>query len=409
METLVLTNGVIFDGVNPEPSEADVVVVDGVIQEIARHVAIPRDARLIDVKGRFLMPGLIDAHIHAYYPDIVGALNDRLPITMVAHHAAHVLQGMLARGFTSVRDAGGGDHGLHFAIERGWLKAPRFFFCGKALSQTGGHGDRRRPEERDLCACGQGYNGHIACTVDGVENIRLAARERFRQGAHFIKIMAAGGVATPSDSLHCAQYSADEIVAVLDEAERHGSYVTAHVHADEALRRCIKLGLRCIEHGTLISADTAKLAAESGTAIVPTLAIINALKRQGPALNYPATSMAKLIQIEPLALVGLEHMKRANVTVGFGTDLIGPLHVHQCTEFSLRREVFSPFEVLRSATSVNAHIMKQGHWLGRIAQGYAADLIVVEGNPLENLSCFTQDGRHVPIVIKAGEVMKMAN
>lgn len=407
MEYIVLTNGIVFDGVNPEPEYQDVVIENGLIKDLTRRAAPSTDARRIDLKGRFLMPGLIDAHVHVYYPEVNGIFNDRLPITMVAHHAANLLRAMLARGFTSVRDTGGADSGLYWAIERGWVRGPRLFYCGTALSQTGGHGDRRRPNERDLCACGTGYQGHIACTVDGVENIRLAVRERLRKGAHFIKIMGSGGVATPADPLHCAQYSSDEIMAAVDETQRHDSYVTAHVHPDEALRRCIKLGIRCIEHGTLISEETATLSAETGTAIVPTLAVINALTRFGRELDFPATSMAKLAEIEPVALTGLERMKRAGVMIGFGTDLIGPLHIHQCIEFNLRRQVLSPFEILRSATSVNASILGQGCRLGRITAGYSADLIVVDGNPLKDLSCFTQNGEHVSLVIKGGEIMKM--
>lgn len=405
-KNLVLSNGIVFDGVNPEPTEGDIVVEDGIIVDVARLAVFPQNARRIDLNGRFVMPGLIDAHVHVYYPEISGIKNDQLPLTAIAHHAGHVLRSMVERGFTSVRDAGGADYGLHLAISRGWLKGPRLFYCGTALSQSGGHGDRRRPDQRDPCSCGGGYAGHIACTVDGVENLRLAVRERLRKGAHFIKIMGSGGVGTPANPLHCAQYSADEITAVLDESERHGSYVTAHIYPDTALRRCIQLGLRCIEHGTLITDDTAKFAAETHTAIVPTLAAISALTRFGANLGYPATSMAKLAEIEPLALTSLDRMKRAGVTVGFGTDLVGPLHVHQCTEFELRREVFSPFEILRSATSVNARILRQGDQLGRIAPGYAADVIVVDGNPLNDLSCFTQDGQRIPIVVKNGEVLK---
>jgi imidazolonepropionase-like amidohydrolase len=408
MERLVLTHALIFDGVHREPQEGDIVINDGRIVEISRGATVPADVRHIDLKGRFLMPGLIDAHIHAYYPALPGAENDRLPLTMIAHHAGNLLRSMVARGFTSVRDTGGADHGLYLAIERGWVKGPRLFFCGTALSQTGGHGDRRRPDQRDPCSCGMGYAGHIACTVDGADNIRLAVRNRFRQGAHFIKLMGSGGVGTPADPLHCAQYSAEEIRAAIDEAQRHDSYVTAHVHSDQPLRRAIELGLRCIEHGTLISKATAELAAASGTAVVPTLAVLHALGRYGAELGFPAVSMAKLAELEPMTMAGLEAMKRAGVSVGFGTDLIGPLHVHQCTEFELRREVFTPFEILRSATSVNAMILRQGHRLGRVAPGYAADLIVVDGNPLEDLSCFTADGRHVPVVVKGGELMKMS-
>jgi imidazolonepropionase-like amidohydrolase len=405
---ILFENALIFDGVADELRPAHVRTADGVIREISDTPLRAHGALTIDLSGRTLMPGLIDAHIHAYCPDVDPMRGDRLPITMVAHRARRMLEDSAKRGFTSVRDCGGGDGGLFQAIEEGWIAGPRLFYCGKALSQTGGHGDGRHRLES--CACGHaheaGYEGHLSRTVDGADNLRVAVREEFRRGASFIKIMGSGGVATPSDPIHQAQYSADEIRAVVDEVERHDTYVTAHVHPDGALRRCIELGVHCIEHGTLISDTTAALAAERGTAVVPTLAVIKALARHGEEMGFPPASLAKLAEIEPVAIGAMERLKRAGVQTGFGTDLIGPLDRHQCLEFSLRREVLSPFEILRSATSVNAAILRAGTRIGRIAEGFAADLIVVAGNPLEDVSLFQEDGRNVPIVVKGGAFLK---
>lgn len=413
MEDLLFENARIFDGVTPEVRPGSLLAHNGRIAEISDARIASGTARRIDLKGRTLMPGLIDAHVHAYFPDVDPLKTDRMPITLVAHHARRMLESSLARGFTSVRDCGGADYGLFLAVERGWVKGPRLFYCGKALSQTGGHGDKRHPSEVDLCACGSGHDpstgfkGHRTWVVDGADNLRSAVREELRHGAHFIKIMGSGGVASPSDPIQLAQYSAEEIRAVVDEASRHDTYVTAHVHPDGAMRRCIELGVSCIEHGTLVSDETAALAASKNVAIVPTLSVIKALTQYGPALGFPSKSLAKLAQIEPLAIGAVERLKRAGVRIGFGTDLIGELERHQCLEFSLRREVLSPFEILASATSVNAEIIRQGGFLGRIAPGYAADLIVVDGDPLEDVSLFTEDGRKILVVVKSGEIMKM--
>jgi imidazolonepropionase-like amidohydrolase len=406
MEVVLLRNGRVFDGVSEELGEADVLISGGKIAEISDKPIVTQAAHSIDLKGKTLMPGLIDAHIHAYFPDVDPLKSDRMPMTLVAHRARMMLESALKRGFTSVRDCGGGDYGLHLAVEKGWIKGPRVFYCGRALSQTGGHGDARRGYEHEFCACEGGPKGHLSWVVDGVENLRFAVRSEMRRGAHFIKIMGSGGVASTVDPVHCAQYSADEIGAVVDEVERHDSYVTAHCHPDIAIKRCIELGVHCIEHGTLITDETAALAAAKGTSIVPTLAVVNSLALHGKSLGFPKESLDKLAIIAPVYAENVERMKKAGVRIGWGTDLIGELDRDQCSEFMLRSDIFTPVEVLRQATSVNAEIMRQSSWLGKVAPGFAADLIVVDGNPLDDLSLFTEDGRNVPLVIKAGQIVK---
>lgn len=411
MSDILLRDGLIFDGVSPELVRADVLVSAGTIKEISATPLRVNNARVINIAGRTLMPGLIDAHVHVYFPDVDTGKTDRMPMSLVAHHARLMLEGCATRGFTTVRDCGGADYGLALAIEREWIRGPRVIYCGKALSQTGGHSDKRNPFETEYCACAHakahGYEGHRTRVVDGPDNLRLAVREELRRGAGFIKIMASGGVASPSDPIHLAQYSDDEICAVVDEVERHEVYVTAHAHPDEAIKRAIKLGVHCIEHGTLISAETARLAASEGVPVVPTLAVVKALTEHGAGLGFPRAALDKLAQLEPVAVGALERLKSENVQIGFGTDLIGGLHIHQCLEFSIRREVFSPFEILRSATSVNAAILRQDKKLGRVSEGYVADLIVVDGDPLRDLSLFTGDGRFVPMVMKGGALQKM--
>lgn len=412
MSAVLLQNARIFDGHSADLIEGDVLVRNGRIKEVAPGRLRTESARVLDLKGRVLMPGLIDAHVHAYFPEVDSAKVDRMPMTLVAHHARIMLEKSLARGFTTVRDAGGADVGLHMAVERGWIKGPRVFFCGRALSQTGGHGDKRHPHELEFCACAvgesghPGFKGHRTQVVDGVENLRLAVREELRHGAHFIKLMASGGVASPSDPIHIAQYADDEIRAVVEEVERYEKYVTAHCHPDDAIRRCIELGVHGIEHGTLISQETAELAASRGTTVVPTLSVINALGVHGDALGLPQESQRKLAEIQYEAAYAVERLKKAGAVIGFGTDLIGPLEQYQCLEFQLRKELFSPIDVLRSATTVNARILRQQNSLGRVAEGFIADLIAVDGDPTRDLSVLTDEGRNIALIMKAGEIYK---
>jgi imidazolonepropionase-like amidohydrolase len=402
--SVVLRNAEIFDGASPDLIRGDVLVEGDRIVEVAGALR-SSDAQQVDVAGKTLMPGLIDAHVHVYFPDVNAAAGDRLPMTMVAHWARRMLEGCLRRGFTTVRDTGGADYGLAMALERGWVKGPRLFYCGKALSQTGGHGDMRSPRHEELCNCG-GYSGHVSRVVDGVDDVRLAVREELRRGAHFIKLMGSGGVSSTGDQLVTAQYSDDEIRAAIDETRRHGTYVTTHIHPDGALRRAIELGVPCVEHGTMVTEATAALAAERGTAIVPTLAVFRALVAHGKDHGLPAESLAKLEVAEPYALGALEILHRAGVTVGFGTDLIGSLDRHEATEFQIRGEVLAPIDVLRSATSVNAEIIGQGEHLGRVAPGYLADLIVVDGDPLQDLGLFDEHGTKVELIMRGGEIVE---
>ncbi|MEO8453418.1 MAG: amidohydrolase family protein [Gemmatimonadota bacterium] len=407
---IAFTNVRIFDGESADPAPGTVVVDGDQIVSVGDAPAPPQ-AEMIDGGGRTLMPGLIDAHIHAYAIDVNIQRVMEAPPTLLAHWAARVLENMIDRGFTSVRDTGGADYGLFLAIERGLIKAPRLFYCEKALSQTGGHGDFRHHHHYDgdaehLVACGCGVVNFLAYVVDGVDKVRQAVRENIRRGSSFIKLMGSGGVASPSDPLDRAQFSDEEIRAIVDEVNRAGVYCTAHIHPDHALKRAIMLGVHCIEHGTLIEPDTARLAAERGTYIVPTLAVISALANEGAALGFPPESLRKLDMVKDQAVARLQHMKDAGVKVGFGTDLLGKLERYECTEFALRAAVFSPLEILRQATSMNAEIVGQKGRLGVIRTGALADILLVDGDPVADLTLLERDGAALPVIMKGGRFHK---
>lgn len=213
---------------------------------------------------------------------------------------------------------------------------------------------------------------------------------------------ASGGVASPTDPLDRCQYSDDEIRAAVEEAERAGSYVAAHCHPKEAIRRAAALGVRSIEHATLIDSETAEYVAEKGSFAVPTMAVIIALVEEGDKLGLPAVSMEKLRRVADAALSSLEIMKKAGVKMGFGTDLLGALHVRQCSEFMLRGKVLLAIDVLRSACAVNAALVGETGRLGCVREGAVADLLVVDGNPLEDISVLGSGGDGLVVIMKDG-------
>lgn len=406
---VVLANARVFDGISEEIAEGQHVVVEGErIREIASAPPSFRDAIVLDCRGRYLMPGLIDAHFHAYSPSFDIAGGDRMPAALMASHAGKILQGALERGFTTVRDAAGADIGLFLAIEHGLIRGPRLFFAGRALSQTGGHGDIRRGDEVQPCGC-HGYSGLLSRVVDGVDEVRRAVREELRKGAHQIKIFVSGGVLSPTDPLWMPQFTADEISAAVYEAATRRSYVMAHCHTDEGAARCVELGVRSVEHGTLINRDeTARLIAARKSFVVPTLSVIDALQRNAPAARLSAESMDKLKSIGDQAYRSIEVCHRAGVQLGLGTDLLGhAFHPLQGGELELRGRVQKPIEVLRSATSGNAALLQKSGELGQIAPGACADILVLDGNPVDDLALFREPAR-IPVVMKGGIFIRNA-
>lgn len=407
MTTFIFENARIFDGVSEDLLEAHHVLVEGeVIKEVSPKPVKAQQGERLDLEGRVLMPGLIDAHGHAVATDVhLGSLGER-PTTLLAHQAAQILESMLQRGFTTLRDAGGADVGLAEAVASGLIAGPRLFYSGQALTPTGGHGDfRALGGGFDTCACRQAL-GPMSVIADGVPEVRRAAREQLRKGATQIKIMASGGIASPRDPVWNLQYSEAEIRAVVEEAAFWRSYVMAHAYTAEAIRRSVEFGVRSIEHGNLIDRETATFVASEEAFVVPTLVTYDALERHGAELGLPAESLAKLQDVRAAGLSSLEHLKAAGVKTGFGTDLLGAMHRYQSDEFLIRAQVYSPAEVLRQATSANAELLNMRGRLGVVAPEAFADLIVVEGDPLEDLNLLRDQGTHLPVIMKAGRFYK---
>ncbi|WP_136659488.1 amidohydrolase family protein [Nitratireductor sp. XY-223] len=405
MTACILANARLFDGVSETIMEpADVLVADGYIREVGVGLAFP-DADRIDIGRRFLMPGLIDAHYHANTPSYDFYGTDRMPAALLGAHAARLLSGALDRGYTTLRDAGGGDLGLKLAIDEGLIDGPRFYFPGRALTQTGGHGDMRRRNYVEPCGCA--YSGIVTQAVDGPDEVRKAAREEFRKGATHIKIFVSGGVSTDLAPLDMPHFSDAEIAVAVEEAERRGSYVMAHCHTDDAARRCLRLGVRTIEHGSLIEAETAGMIAASGAFVVPTLSAGELIAENAEALGLPASAAEKVREVNRRSLEAVANCAAAGVKLGLGCDLHGHEFVKtQGRELFLRGKVQPAIDVLRSATSVNAEIVQAEGRLGVVAPDAYADLIVVDGDPLADLSIFIHSSETVALVMKGGRIVR---
>lgn len=392
MSSLSIVNVAVFDGESAELADGPVHVEDGRIVGVGGRFAAER---VIDGRGGTVLPGLIDAHFHAYGISLDMLAIEGRPLSYVALVGARRLAAALRRGFTTVRDVAGGDAGLAKAIEEGLTPSPRYLFTGAALSQTGGHGDPRGVD-MDVCGCG----AHMTEVVDGVEAVRVAVRERFRRGAHAIKIMASGGVMSPSDPIRIPQYSAEEIRAATDEAGRRGSYVAAHAYSPEAIRHSVTNGVRSIEHGNLLDAETAAMMAEHGAFLVPTLATYDALNRRGAEVGLPPVSVSKNLEVLDAGAKAVALARAAGVPVGFGTDLMGALQNEQLQGLRLQVEVDDPVTALRSATSVNADLIGRAD-LGRVQVGCVADLLVLPGDPFADPSLLWNE--HERTVIQGGQ------
>jgi len=377
-----------------------VIVRDGRIEAIRDEGDLPPDLPRKALGGRYLSPGLIDCHAHCF----IGAFNDRggvLPSEMTARAGRH-LEGMLMRGFTTVRDAGGADAGHREAVEKGLFAGPRLFVSGKILSQTGGHGDHRSPA--DTCACAQATG--VSIIADGVDEVRKAVRENARQGVDQIKIMAGGGVSSPGDKLIHPQYSLEELEAIVDEAERCGRYVLSHVYADIGIRRAVGAGVRSIEHGNFLTEETAKLMRDREAHLVPTLVTYEADAKYGMSFGWSEENARKNDEVLASGLTSLEVALKAGVNVGYGTDLCWSPKSYQADGLLIHQKVCGAAEALRHATINNAKVVRMEGEIGEIAPGAHADLLVVDANPFDGLECFAQTDNKVVAVIQAGAAVR---
>ena len=295
MSNTLFSNVQVWDASRKEVEHGmNVLVENDRIKEVSDIPIKNSETHTINGIGKTLIPGLIDCHCHVVLTSVDLSELEAEPLTLITAEASQVMRNMLMRGFTSIRDLAGADWGLAEAVERKLLIGPRIFFAGRALTQTGGHGDsRRRTQGVEPCACGNGLS-LTAVIADGVSEVRKAAREELRKGAHQIKVMVSGGVASPYDPIDSKQYSSEELTAIVEEASAWNTYVAAHSYTSHATQHAVECGVRTIEHGNLIDAETARKMAKHGTYLVPTLIAYDALDRNGKALGLGPLSMEKL-------------------------------------------------------------------------------------------------------------------
>lgn len=404
MTTIAFENARILDTRAGRYHEGHVVVEDGRIAEVADTTVRVGIDRRVDVDGRVLMPGLCDGHVHVIAVTANFAELVRMSPFYVAARTAPILEGMLMRGFTTVRDGGGADFGLARAVEEGHLKSPRILFCGQALSPTGGHGDMRLPGEPSLDVTDR--HASLGTICDGVPEVRRAAREALRRGADHVKIMASGGVSSPTDRIDSDQFAREEIAAAVEEAACANRYVMAHAYTARAVTRCAELGVRTIEHCNLIDEATATTIRDNGSYMVPTLSTYHALKTEGVAAGLPADLLGKLDDVLEKGLGAVEMAQRAGVTMAYGTDLLGTMHRRQLDEFILRKDVVAPVDLLRAATVNAAEAFRAEGDFGVVEVGARADLLVLEGDPLEDITVMTRPEENLAAIMKGGAFYK---
>ena len=386
---------------------SQIVIEGGRIVDVTAEPVTVDDALVIDAGGRVVLPGLIDAHVH-----VVAASHDLTALglqapSLVTAQASAIMRGMLLRGFTTVRDAAGADFGLQEAVQRGLFEGPRLYIAGFPISQTGGHADMRPKGVRTremFCACaGLGLIGAIA---DGVGEVRRAVREQVRNGANQIKIMAGGGISSPTDPLEGTQFSLDELRAACEEAEAANLYAMAHAYSPRAVTRAVQAGVRSIEHGNLIDEASAREMKRHGAYLVPTLATYTALAAEGERLGWSAEMLAKLARVQTRGIEAVRIARAEGVPVVFGTDLLGHMHDQQSNEFNLRLQAMGPVEALQSATIDAARLMRAEADIGQLLPGAWADLLVVDGDPTVDLKMLTAPDTGIRLLMQAGRTVR---
>ena len=405
MGVTVLRNASVLDPERAELAEGQSVVISGRrIADVGPGLAVPDDAVVFDAGGKTVMPGLIDAHTHPAVVDMdVFAMAEWSP-SYVAARAGRALEGMLARGFTTIRDVGGGDFGLAKAVEDGYFTGPRIRFGGKQLSQTGGAGDWRAPSRRVYDD--NYYSPAIGVICDGVPEVRRAVREEVRRGAHHIKVYLSGAVDSPSDRVDSTQFSLEELRAIVEEATAANIYVAGHAYTSRAINRGLECGVRTIEHGNLMDSSSIPLFKQYDAFYVPTIVTYQTLAGKSRAGLLPEDIDAKLREVTDGAIGALEMAHAAGIPIVYGTDLFADMHDQQLQEFVIRAEVQPPADLIRSATTTAAQLLRLVGEVGVVAPGALADLLVIDGNPLDDIRVLTTPQRSLKLIMKDGRIYK---
>lgn len=405
---ILFTNAsLVLDGFEELQPSFNVLVEGNCIDSISPAPIDCPAAKVIDLDGRTLMPGLIDAHAHITGLSL-SPKNVSYPASNITLAAADYLAQSLMDGFTTIREAGGADYSIARLLRQGEIVGPRLFYSGRALTQTGGGADFRTPSE-STDPCGHvGPFSVMSVIADGVDEVRRAAREELRRGASQIKLFASGGVVFPSEAHPTLyEYSEAELAAVVEEAAARSTYVMAHVYTDAGIRRCLRAGVRSIEHANFAAEETVAMMAEHGAFLDPTFI---SLAQRIETASESTLSSSIVSNLERTIASGRQvygWAKKHGVPIAFGTDLWGPeARKFQVREFEMRMALDSPANIIRSATATNAELLMQKGKLGTIAASAYADLLVVEGNPLADLRVMLDPKKNVKLIMKDGMIYK---
>ncbi|HVO28061.1 MAG TPA: amidohydrolase family protein [Candidatus Margulisiibacteriota bacterium] len=408
MSITAFQNCTLLDCTGADPAPHSTVVVEGVrivAVHPGKHLAPSPDATVIDCGGRTLMPGLTDAHIHAAIieTDMNKARQDS-PATF-AFRVKEVLEQTVQAGFTTVRDAFGLDWGFVQATERGYVNGPRILFVGGCLSQTGGHGDWREPymQENPFPT----VHGLVAAPriCDTPDDMRRAAREMLRMGAHGIKLMAGGGCISPTDEIEHTQFTIEEMAAAAYEARTVGKICLAHVYTPQGIMNAVTAGVRSIEHGNFLDEESAACMKNAGAYFVPTLTTYFLISARGAAEKIPQKMIDKINKAKERGLESLKVARAAGLKICSGSDVLSSMQPFKSMELGLKAQVLGNHAAILSATRTNAELFGMADQIGTLEAGKLADVIVVDGNPLDDIGVL-QDAARVVYVMRDGQVFK---
>lgn len=412
--SVVFINVNVWDGKQDSLlKNAQVVIVGNHIHQVGTGVTLPAGAKIIDGKGCTLLPGLSDAHVHLMFNMPMDKLYHSAPMAYVAIRAVKSAENMLNQGFTTVRDMGGPVGGVKQAIDEGSVAGPRIYSSEAVISQTAGHGDMRNPNDMNAHS---GYNNVQSAEVfgwayvaDGRPEVLSAVRENLRHGASQINMMAGKGIVVGPDPLYSAQFTEDELRAGVEAASDWGTYAGVHAYTPECIMRALNAGVKTIEHGHLINDTAMVMIRNKGAYLVPQCYWV---LRDPNTADRPEQFKAAQAGVAN----EMDLAKKHGVKLGFGSDISGYPGAGQdaLSEFTARTKWFTPVEVLRQATSGNAEIFALSGRLnpypdgplGVIQQGAYADLLLYEGNPLQDIQVIVDYPKHLKLIMKDGKIYK---
>lgn len=404
---IALTGATLIDGTGRDPIEdVTVIIEDERIASVLARGPVPRDAQVLEVDGMTVLPGLIDTHVHAVFNgfDLMRSL--MTPPALALYRAIPNLWATLDGGITTIRDAGGAPRGLKMAVEEKIFPGPRMQVAITILSQTGGHGDSTMP---NMCCLRVDMPGVPNGVVDGVENVRQRVRQILRAGADWIKVCSTGGVLSAVDLPSSTQFTVEELAAAVDEGRAHGATeVMAHAQSTQGIKNAIRAGCRSIEHGIWLDDEAIAMMIERDVYLVPTLVAPVQVIRQAetdPSL-MPPYAVAKARQVVQDHQLSFSRAVEAGVTIAMGTDSgVGP-HGENAEELELMvQNGMSPMQAIVATTQTAAQLLRLDASIGTIEPGKVADLIVVAGNPLDDIRVL-QDHDQIVLVMQSGEAVK---